>query len=336
VVFLDRNGAKADVKRVGAVAVAGKRVTPAVLGSGALDRISLTRSAIGSVFLTGAVTTAKTLPSSVSPPRVGLAGAGNVGSALLFELARSSRGLDITIAATDAADAHAARLDAISGFPQSASRIRPATALEGSFDVVVVTAGLQPSADTSQEDLPAHNVDVARAALSAATNTTWVVVVGTPVDEVTQALAERPPVAGQYVGFGSDLDQCRLRAAWTLAASRTRLGSSVSTVRAPYRSTGARNSGKPSRGRGPAFSQDDRESEGQTSEPRVGPSSGKTDQLRSGGGGRASRRTMAEEYGYYMTWPHRFAGRSLVRLPVDDIGPLAQGELSQLAASRTH
>ncbi|MFC7490607.1 MULTISPECIES: hypothetical protein [unclassified Knoellia] len=66
VVFLDRQDATATYHRVSAAGLAGKRVVPAVLASGPLDKVGITRTPSGRVFLTGEVTPEVALPSGIS------------------------------------------------------------------------------------------------------------------------------------------------------------------------------------------------------------------------------------------------------------------------------
>jgi malate/lactate dehydrogenase len=143
--------------------------------------------------------------------RLGIAGAGNVGSALVLELASRNLADEVVVASRDTARSHAAILDAGSAYPVAATNFRASARLAGNFDVVVVTAGLMPHGAISQTDLLRQNLAIAADALEKV-QTPIIVVTGTPVDRLTQELSHLPGFAGrQLIGFGGQLDADRTR-----------------------------------------------------------------------------------------------------------------------------
>ena len=66
VVYLDRTDATATYHRVPAAALAGRRATPQTLATGPLDKVGITRTPAGEVFLTGQVAVKRALPSTVT------------------------------------------------------------------------------------------------------------------------------------------------------------------------------------------------------------------------------------------------------------------------------
>ncbi len=66
VVYLDRTDATATYHRVPAAALAGRRATPQTLATGPLDKVGITRTPGGEVFLTGQVAVKRALPSTVT------------------------------------------------------------------------------------------------------------------------------------------------------------------------------------------------------------------------------------------------------------------------------
>src|SRR5688500_10666243 len=113
--------------------------------------------------------------------RVGLVGCGNVGSALVMELAAGAVADKTIVASRDISHAEAAILDAGSVFPKAATAMKATNALEGIFDVVVITAGLQPHGNISQSELLEENLKIVVQSLKAV-ETSKIVIIGTPVD----------------------------------------------------------------------------------------------------------------------------------------------------------
>jgi malate/lactate dehydrogenase len=145
---------------------------------------------------------------------VGIVGAGNVGAALVAALAHVQPGGHAFIAARSSATADAAVLDAISASPDSPWSFQSGKRLEGSYDVVVITAGAQPAMELGDSDLLKRNLEIALASVGAISQLehSVVVLVGTPVDRLTEAFcdarADLPPA--RVLGFGGELDRARL------------------------------------------------------------------------------------------------------------------------------
>lgn len=143
--------------------------------------------------------------------KIGIIGAGNVGSALVMELAQKNLAQQVIIAARNVADAEAAILDAASASPETAARFLAVSTLEGKFDVIVVTAGLLPHGAISQEELLSQNVQIVLDSLAKAA-AKHVIVIGTPVDRLTEELSELNDFpAKSIIGFGGQLDLARLQ-----------------------------------------------------------------------------------------------------------------------------
>ncbi len=142
--------------------------------------------------------------------KLGIVGSGNVGSALLMQIAA---GLDnhvgeVTITARDDLRASAAVMDAGSAFPEQSQRFKAASSLEGHFDVVIVTAGGLPGSSTTLLDV---NEEIARASLKFCTAKT-LIVIGTPVDRLTERLVDLVGTTCEtLIGFGGQLDQARMQ-----------------------------------------------------------------------------------------------------------------------------
>lgn len=145
--------------------------------------------------------------------RIGIAGAGNVGSALAFSLAATGRPARIEIAARSRATAAAARIDALSAYPEAWRALVDVECLSGTYDVVVITAGVQPGRGSARLLLYQMNLAIAKWFLRNVNLTDGVfVLVGTPVDELTGALLRL--IDGdqhRVIGFGGELDRSRLR-----------------------------------------------------------------------------------------------------------------------------
>jgi malate/lactate dehydrogenase len=151
----------------------------------------------------------------MSLERVGVVGAGNVGSAVVMELARQEGIADqIVVTSRMASAATAAVLDAASAFPVSAAEhIRTAGKLRGSFDAVIITAGVQTGDVVSDEVMVELDAQIAYKAL-ADVETKHVILVGSPVDRLTEQVADVAGYAvGSVIGFGGELDRARLHQA---------------------------------------------------------------------------------------------------------------------------
>ena len=141
--------------------------------------------------------------------RVGIVGSGNVGSALLMQLAATATDLvgDVTITARDQMRAQAAVMDVGSAFPSEAQRFNGADGLTGEFDLVIVTAGGLPGSSDTLLDV---NEQIARSSLESC-ETKTLVVIGTPVDRLTDRLQNlQGTVCENLVGFGGQLDRARM------------------------------------------------------------------------------------------------------------------------------
>ncbi len=149
---------------------------------------------------------------------MGVIGAGNVGSALVMDLAaHKPLAADIEIASRNPDHAFAAILDAASAYPETAAHFSHSGKLTGKYDVVVVTAGEQPRSETSPEDLLERNLQIVENSLSEV-EAKIIILIGTPVDILTEKFSHREGHgARQIVGFGGELDRSRLR--WTLSKS---------------------------------------------------------------------------------------------------------------------
>lgn len=144
---------------------------------------------------------------------IGIVGAGNVGAALVMELARGEPQVTVEVCCRSTASAKAAILDAASAFPLHASRLRPVAKLSDDVEVVVVTAGVQQEATLSHLEMLRLNSELALESVDhlRGRRRTFVLV-GSPVDEVAQRFANvRTDVdPARIVGFGGELDRCRL------------------------------------------------------------------------------------------------------------------------------
>lgn len=150
---------------------------------------------------------------STALERVGIVGAGNVGSAVTMQLATCSIAKHVELTSRDHPDAIAALLDAASAFPDAvANHFEVVDELSGAYSVVVVAAGLQPDPGVSNTELLSINTEIV---LQSAKTLDLgaqpiLVVVGTPVDLVTERVqAELPTI--RVIGFGGELDTARLR-----------------------------------------------------------------------------------------------------------------------------
>lgn len=152
--------------------------------------------------------------------RIGVAGAGNVGSGLVLELARHDLAEQVVVASRNLGHAKAAILDAGSVFPSAASTFESAAKLEGQFDLVIITAGDMPHGPTTVDELLDSNFKIAIDALSKV-DSPIIVVIGTPVDRLTEKLAYEAAFKGkQVIGFGGQLDVARMQYALLSAGKK--------------------------------------------------------------------------------------------------------------------
>jgi malate/lactate dehydrogenase len=146
----------------------------------------------------------------MSLEKVGIYGIGNVGAALVMELARDANAAQIDVASRNPHRAQAAILDATSAFPERTEHFLALENLEGAYDVVVVTAGEQPKPAVTPAELLARNLKLAARTLSEV-ECGVAVVIGTPVDLLTEQLARVSSLSvKQLIGFGGELDRARI------------------------------------------------------------------------------------------------------------------------------
>jgi hypothetical protein len=145
--------------------------------------------------------------------KLAVIGSGNVAAALAMELVHINRFDEVQFVARDVQKLDAALRDVASAHPRSTARFTTGTALVGDdIDIIVVTAGAQIPAGGQPRDLIALNVGIGRDFLSGHVGgVSKIVLVGSPVDEVTHNLADWLQVdRRRVIGFGGDLDVCRL------------------------------------------------------------------------------------------------------------------------------
>ena len=143
--------------------------------------------------------------------RLGVVGSGNVGSALLMELAANHSDCfgELEITARDEGRAHASVMDVGSAYPEVASRFEYSDGLSGSYDVVVVTAGVLPGPHLTGEQILEANFEIAKRALASCEAQT-LVVIGTPVDVLNEEASKQLSAkAERFIGFGGELDKAR-------------------------------------------------------------------------------------------------------------------------------
>lgn len=143
--------------------------------------------------------------------RLGIVGAGNVGSALVMALGEFSISSDeIVVAARDIKKAEAAILDFASAYPKLANKATSTLSLSGKFDVVIVTAGELPHGNITSDELLSTNLGIATEALKDV-DFDKIVVIGTPVDLLTEELSRLNEFKNkQVIGFGGELDKARM------------------------------------------------------------------------------------------------------------------------------
>jgi len=144
--------------------------------------------------------------------RIGMEGAGNVGASLVMALASEFSG-EVEVSARSIEKAEAAILDASSAYPSAIQKFQAKSGLKGEYDLVVVTAGAQPHGTVNMQELLSENLQLVTDVLSEA-SASKVVVIGTPVDRLTEALSALKPFTHcQVIGFGGQLDVDRTRSA---------------------------------------------------------------------------------------------------------------------------
>lgn len=170
----------------------------------------------------------------VRPRKVGVIGAGAVGTAICYAALIRGVAREVALYDVDGPKVHAEVLDLAHGTPFTA-----ATAMTGGDDpavladaeVVVITAGAKQRPGQTRLDLAAQNIEILRSLLPTVQDVTpdaVLVLVTNPVDVLTlaaQRLTGLP--AGRVIGSGTLLDTSRLR--WQLA---TRAGVAPSSVHA--------------------------------------------------------------------------------------------------------
>lgn len=143
--------------------------------------------------------------------KLGIFGGGNVGASLVMQLAEHPVAHEVHVASRNIGHAEAAILDAGSACPETAAKFTHTAKLEGKFDIVVVTAGETPHGKITQDELLQKNLDIVTSALESV-EAKIVVVIGTPVDRLTEKLSRLPQFKEQQViGFGGQLDLDRTR-----------------------------------------------------------------------------------------------------------------------------
>jgi malate/lactate dehydrogenase len=145
--------------------------------------------------------------------RIAIVGTGNTAAATLLQLSALNEGHDIRVIARDAPKIQAALLDVISAYPRSAARVKPGAMTDiRSCDVLLLCAGIQAPPIDAPASLLEENTKIARTYLEGGVSAkTQIVVIGTPVDNLTTVIAEAGICAPERImGFGGDLDTARL------------------------------------------------------------------------------------------------------------------------------
>lgn len=149
--------------------------------------------------------------------KIGIIGAGQVGSAAAYAMALQGAASDIILVDRDAALAEAQAEDiahAIPFAPPATLRAGPFAALEGS-DLVVLAAGVAQRPGESRLDLLSRNAEVFAAILAqirAHAPDAILLIASNPVDimtDVATRLSGLPP--GRVIGSGTILDTARFR-----------------------------------------------------------------------------------------------------------------------------
>ncbi|MDR3425587.1 MAG: hypothetical protein P4M13_11045 [Alphaproteobacteria bacterium] len=145
--------------------------------------------------------------------KLGLFGSGNAAAATAIALARNNPFEDIVWVARTPEKATVALRDVASAFPDFIAKVRIKPSFEGErLDVIAVLAGSQIPAGGKARDGLKDNVGLVDAYISEHVKPeTVVVLLGSPVDEVTENVAARLDLpSNQIIGFGGDLDVRRL------------------------------------------------------------------------------------------------------------------------------
>jgi malate/lactate dehydrogenase len=145
--------------------------------------------------------------------RVIVLGAGNTAAAILLQLAEGNFGGEIRLVARNEGRASAIICDIASAYPSIIDRIKISDRLEpNESGIVIVTAGKQIPKGKTARDLLNENAQIALDYVQGRlTPTARVVLVSSPVDEITATVAKSLKLPFERViGFGGDLDVRRL------------------------------------------------------------------------------------------------------------------------------
>ncbi|MBA3844983.1 MAG: hypothetical protein H0X39_20610 [Actinobacteria bacterium] len=271
--------------------------------------------------------------------RVGVHGAGNVGSALLMEMAANGIGRHVEVASRRPGTVEAALLDVASAYPARAANFEKVEQLKGVYDVIVLTSGIQPSRETAKQEMLKINLDIAMGVADSfiPAKNSAVVIVGSPVDELSQEFlhARHDLLPRQVVGFGGELDRARLRT----ELLRRGIPDNECTVVGEHGSRTV-----------PVYdSEEDYENVARgvrSSLDRIKSATGQARNLASGVqichllsalDNKSDVQCVSqydERHGIFLTWPYRVGpGAALERVPVS-LGPAADKELGALVEAR--
>jgi malate/lactate dehydrogenase len=255
-----------------------------------------------------------------------------------MELSRGGTVSDVEICSRTLDGAEAAVLDARSAFPELAGKIRPVERMGSYLDVIVITAGVQHEASLSPTDLLEMNSRLALESVAhlQGGNTTFVLV-GSPVDEVTEVFAQKRPDVDprRIIGFGGELDLCRLRAVLLDRAQHvtsTVVGEHGARVIPVYEGE---------------LEYEEIAQEVRTTLARIRTGTGKARNLSSGIQLARLLETLNQDetevhcvsaydknHDLYLTWPHRLGSAGVVEPVSLDLGPKAGVELERLVETR--
>jgi L-lactate dehydrogenase len=146
--------------------------------------------------------------------QVAVIGAGNVGCALLFPLARNT-GIDqVLVMSRQEGTAVSAILDVASANPKGAAKMTyaPYERISES-DIIVLTAGVQMDKGQTAIDVLEPNVKIAESIIGSASpkKSAIIICLATPVDYLTVYVQKKSQLPrNQVFGFGGDLDRNRL------------------------------------------------------------------------------------------------------------------------------
>jgi len=146
--------------------------------------------------------------------RIAIIGTGNAGSITLLQLIANNFEHEIIVLDEHQGLAISALLDAGGAYPRHAQRAKIGKPEDvRSCDLVVVCAGVQMGPTDSPKSVLERNAAIVRDYLSIGLKTdACIVVIATPVDDLTAILAESGAFANnRVIGFGGDLDTARLQ-----------------------------------------------------------------------------------------------------------------------------